>query len=76
MTFYDTFNREYEIEIRELVNDIREGKVINKLMKYTKIRDDSGDDEAEDFQIDDEQSEQLWKQEIIRFREKLLEKSS
>lgn len=76
MTFYDQFNREYEIEIKELVNDMRDGRIINKLMKYTKIRNDCEDEEELDsVKIDDEQSEQIWKQEITRFKEKLLEKS-
>ncbi len=76
MTFYDTFNREYEIEMRDLVNDIKEGKVINKLMKYTKVKEnEENDDDINGFQFENEENDLLWQQEIIRFREKLQEES-
>ena len=82
MKFYDMLNRDYEVDLLDMVSEMRENKNLSKAIKYTTMNEAFND--KEDKRYDDSyyylneylKSEEDSKQELYDFRQKLIEKSN
>ena len=79
--FYDMLNRDYEIDLSDMVSEMRENKNLSKGFKFAKMNDAFYEKEEKhydnscyymnaNFKSDDE-----WNKELYAFRQKMIEKS-
>lgn len=82
MRFYDLFKRDYEIDVYEMVNEIKENKNISKALKFAitndafNDNDDRNYDESSHYLSELIKTEEEWKNELYTFRQKMIEKSN
>lgn len=81
MKFHDIFQRDFEVDIFDMVNEMRENKALTKAFKYVTMNEEFNDKEkqhigdasyylSENFKTDEEA-----KEELFAFRQKIIEKS-
>lgn len=81
MKFYDLLSRDYEIDIFEVVSELKDNKNFTKALKFVTTNDAFNDkneknyDESCYYLEEFIKSEEDWKEELYVFRQKMIEKS-
>ena len=80
MKFYDIFQRDFEVDILDIVNEMRENKAISKVLNYVKMNEEFNNkekhlDDASYYLSENFMTEEETKEEIFLFRQKIIEKN-
>ena len=80
--FYDMLNRDFEIDLSEMVIEMRENKSLTKVLKFAKMNDAFYEKEEKNYDNscyylnENFKSDEEWNKELSAFRQKMIEKSN